>query len=68
MNLRCPYCAEEITPAKIQCPACGTPYDLGTILLIKNLAREALSVDFDEQRKCDRVLSKKCMAVNQPSL
>ena len=55
MKLYCVYCTKEITPDDNQCPSCGTPYGLETLLLIKNLVREALSAHSDEHGKYDLV-------------
>jgi len=68
MTLRCPYCAEKITSAQIQCPACGTPYDLVIILLISSLARQTFSVDFNEQKKYAQVLSREVVAMDSSIL
>jgi len=52
--LYCPYCTKEITPQTPQCPFCGTPYGLETLLLLKNFIREALLGDLHEQDPCGR--------------
>lgn len=53
--LYCPYCTKEIAPQTPQCPFCGTPYGVETLLLLKNLVREAVLAEPDEQESCDQV-------------
>jgi hypothetical protein len=55
MKLYCPYCTKEVAPQTPQCPFCGTPYSMETLLLLKNLVREALPVDPDDQGAGDHV-------------
>jgi hypothetical protein len=54
MMLYCPYCTKEIAPQIPQCPFCGTPYGVETLLLLKNLVREALVADPDEPSSIDQ--------------
>jgi len=53
--LYCPYCTKEIAPEMPQCPFCGTPYGVETLLLIETLVREALFAGYDERGACDQV-------------
>ena len=55
MKLYCPYCTKEVAPHTPQCPFCGTPYGLETLLLLKNLVREALFAGLDEQVAGDHI-------------
>jgi len=55
MKLYCPYCTKEVAPQTPQCPFCGTPYGLETLLLLKNFVREALFAGPDEQGAGDHI-------------
>jgi len=55
MKLYCPYCTKEVAPQTPQCPFCGTPYGLETLLLLKNFVREALFAGSDEQGAGDHI-------------
>jgi len=55
MKLFCPFCTKEIMPEEIQCPSCRTTYGLGTLLLLKRIAREAPLLDTHEQRRKARI-------------
>ena len=55
MNLFCPFCTKEIMPEEIQCPSCNTTYGLGTLLLLKRIAKEAPTIDPHEQRRKARI-------------
>ena len=55
MNQFCPFCTKEIMPEEIQCPSCRTTYSLGTLLLLKRIAREAPFLDTHEHRRKARI-------------
>ena len=55
MDVFCPFCTKKIPPEEIQCPWCKTTYSLGTLLLLKRIARETPLTDSSEHRREARI-------------
>jgi len=58
MNLTCPFCTKEIAPEEIQCSWCKTTYSLGTLLLLRRIAREAPAWDENDEHRREARIAK----------